>query len=102
MKQKTIIIVLMAILCVGFIAQLDARGWTHSAEKDAEYMVRSFQIGIPLLIFIGAPLILTLIIVAIVKIIKHFGLLLFDICKKEDDDYYETDTLNSTIDFDEY
>ena len=101
MKQKTITIIFMTILCVGFIAQLYARGWTTTAAQDTEYMVRSFKIGIPLLIFVGAPLIGTLIIVGIVKIIKHFGILVYNIFKVEDDDY-ETESLTSKINFDDY
>lgn len=81
MKQK----ILIVILFIGFLAQVYAssRTWTTTPAEDMEYMVKTFRLLLPLILFVGAPLLLTGAIVVVVKILKHGGLLIYDIIKKE-------------------
>ncbi len=80
MKQK----VFLLILCLAFVAQIYAsRTWSTTPAEDAEYMLKTFKILGPLIVMVGAPLILTIIIVSAIQILKHGGTLVADIFKRE-------------------
>ena len=59
------------IMVLSFLTMTFANGFTDYVSEDWNQILNTLEVALPLLFFIGAPLIITLIIVGFFKLLKY-------------------------------